>query len=59
MNLPNGTQIIPHDVSTKMGGGNNVTVSVNVAGNVISDDDFVNRIGETISNRVSLALNNM
>lgn len=59
MNLPNGTQIIPHDVSTKMGGGYTINCPVTIQGNVISDNDFVNRIGETISNRVSLALNNM
>lgn len=59
MNLPNGTQIIPHDVSTKMGGGSNVTVNLNISGNVIDNNDFINQIGETISNRVSLAIANM
>lgn len=60
MNLPNGTQIIPHDVSQKMsGGGNNVTVNLNISGNVIDNNDFINQIGETISNRVSLAISNM
>ena len=60
MNLPNGTQIIPHDISQKMasGGGNNVTVNVNISGNVIDDGNFIDRIGQTISDRVSLALAN-
>lgn len=61
VNLPNGTQIIPHDISKKMVSGNNqgVTVNVNISGNVIDNNDFINQIGETISNRVSLAISNM
>lgn len=60
MNLPNGTQIIPHDISKKMASGDsNVTVNVNVAGNIISDDDYINQIGETIAGRVQLALSNI
>lgn len=61
MNLPNGTQIIPHDLSSKMVGneGNNVTVNVNVAGNVIGNQDFIDQVGDAISGRVSLALSNM
>ncbi len=61
VNLPNGTQIIPHDISKKMLSGNNqgVTVNLNISGNVIDNNDFINKIGETISNRVSLALSNM
>ena len=60
MNLPNGTQIIPHDVSKKMaGGGNNVTVNVNVAGNMIGNNEFVDEMGSIISNRIGLALANM
>lgn len=61
MNLPNGTQIIPHDLSSKMVGnsGNNVTVNVNVAGNVIGNESFIDQIGDAISGRVSLALSNM
>lgn len=60
MNLPNGTQIIPHDISQKMASssGNNVTVNVNISGNVIDDGNFIDRIGQTISDRVSLALAN-
>lgn len=61
MNLPNGTQIIPHDLSSKMVGnsGNNVTVNVNVAGNVIGNESFIDQVGDAISERVSLALSNM
>lgn len=62
MNLPNGTQIIPHDISSKMAsssGSNNVTVNLNISGNVIDDGTFIDRIGDTISNRINLALSNM
>lgn len=61
MNLPNGTQIIPHDISQKMArgsGGNNVTVNVTVAGNMIANDDYVNYVGQQIANRVGLAIAN-
>lgn len=61
MNLPNGTQIIPHDISQKLAmgsGGNNITVNVTVAGNMISNDDYVNYMGQQIANRVGLAIAN-
>lgn len=60
VNLPNGTQIIPHDVSQKMvGGGNNVTVNVNVAGNMVGNAEFADEIGDIITGRVQMALANM
>lgn len=62
MNLPSGTQIIPHDISTKIAnnsGGSNVTVNVNVAGNVIGNQDFIDQVGDAISGRVSMAIANM
>lgn len=62
MNLPNGTQIIPHDISTKIAnnsGSNNVTVNVNVAGNMIGNQDFIDQVGDAISGRVTMALANM
>lgn len=61
MNLPNGTQIIPHDVSTKMASNNsnNVSVNLNISGNVVGNDEFINQVGEAITNRVQLALANM
>lgn len=59
LNLPNGTQIIPHDVSSKMGGGYTINCPVTVQGNVISNNDFINQVGEAISNRVQLAISNI
>lgn len=39
--------------------GNNVTVNLNVSGNVISNDEFINEVGEAISGKVQMALANM
>ena len=59
LNLPNGTQIIPNDISKRMTGrGYTVNCPVTVQGNVIGNEDFVNYIGQTISDRVSLAISN-
>lgn len=58
MNLPNGTQIIPHDISQKMTGGYTVNCPVTIQGNVIGNEDFVNYVGNAISSRVQLAISN-
>ena len=59
MNLPNGTQIIPHDISQKMAGsGMTINCPVTIQGNVISNNDFIDEIGNAISSRVSLAIAN-
>lgn len=58
LNLPNGTQIIPHDVSTKMSGGYTINCPVTVQGNVIGNESFINEIGNAITNRVQLAISN-
>lgn len=59
MNLPNGTQIIPHDISARMAGGPQVTVQVTVAGNVIGNKQYADELGETIADKVIRALDNM
>lgn len=58
INLPNGTQIIPHDISQKMTGGYTVNCPVTIQGNVIGNEDFVNYVGNAISSRVQLAISN-
>ena len=59
LNLPNGTQIIPNDISKRMtSGGYSINCPVTVQGNVIGNEDFVNYIGQAIFNRVSLAISN-
>lgn len=62
MNLPNGTQIIPHDISSKMASaGSGLTINVNmpISGNVIGNEQFANDVGDIISSRVSMAISNM
>ena len=55
INLPSGTQIIPHDVSmaaAQSGGGRNVTVNVTVQGNVIGNRAYAEELGEYIARKV-------
>lgn len=59
MNLPNGTQIIPHDISARMAGGPRVTVNVTVAGNVIGNEQYADELGERIVDKLLRAIENM
>lgn len=58
MNLPSGTQIIPHDVSVKAAGGRGVTVNVNIQGNVIGNREYTEQVGEYVGRKVLAALGN-
>lgn len=55
MNLPNGTQIIPHDVAKKQQKANNVTVQVTIQGNVIGNRAFMEQTGTYIANKILVA----
>lgn len=57
--LPNGSQVIPHDLSKQMLGGKTVNINVNVQGNVIGNDDFYNECGNAIYNHLRDALGNV
>lgn len=61
VDLPSGSSVNTNAQTQRelSGVGSNVTVNLNVAGNVIDDGDFINRIGQTISDRVQLAIANM
>ena len=62
LNLPNGTEIIPHDVSKKAAANRNstnITVPITVQGNIYGDADLVNRVGAMIAQRVTLAIGNV
>lgn len=59
MNLPNGTQIIPHDISARIAGGPRVTVNVTVAGNVIGNEQYADEMGEHIADKLLRAIENM
>lgn len=57
--LPNGSQIVPHDLSKQLLGGNNVSININVQGNVIGNEDFYNECGNAIYNHLRDALGNV
>lgn len=58
---PNGTKIIPHDLSEKMINKNDkgINIYVTVQGNVIGNEEFVDYAGNVIANKVKLALTNI
>lgn len=56
--LPNGTQIIPHDVSVKQAGGRSVTVNVTIQGNIIGNREYTEQVGEYVGRKVLAALGN-
>ena len=58
LNLPGGTQIIPHDVSKRMVGGPTIQVYVTVQGNVIGNQAYAQELGDTIVARILRALRN-
>lgn len=55
MNLPNGTQIIPHDVAEKQRKANNISVQVTIQGNVIGNRAFMEQTGAYIANKILVA----
>ena len=62
INLPSGSQIIPNSLSRVAlagGGGQNISITLNVAGNVIGNQDFYNECGRAITERLTAALGNM
>lgn len=61
IDLPRGSSVKTNAQTQRelSGGGNNVTVNVNVAGNMIGNNEFVDEMGSIISNRIGLALANM
>ena len=61
INLPNGSQVIPHDESMKQlaSSHGNVTVNVTIQGNVIGNEDFMDACGRHVTDKVMLAMGNM
>lgn len=60
VNLPNGTQIIPHDVSQKQmtSQGTNLVVNLIVQGNMIGNAQYADYIGAVITQRLKHAMVN-
>lgn len=61
INLPNGSQVIPHDESMKQlaNSNGNVTVNMTIQGNVIGNEAFMNECGKHITEKIMFAMNNM
>lgn len=61
VNLPRGSSVKTNSQTQRelSGSGNNVTVNVNVAGNVIGNQDFIDQVGDAITGRVSMAIANI
>jgi phage-related protein len=61
INLPNGSQVIPHDESLKQLANSNcnVTLNMTIQGNVIGNETFMNECGKHITEKIMLAMNNM
>ena len=55
MNLPNGTQIIPHDVAKKSNGGSSIVVNLTVQGNLIGNRTFMEQTGDYIVRKIIAA----
>lgn len=58
MNLPNGTKIIPHDISRRMAGAPQISVSVNIAGNVIGNREYANEMADVVCGKILRAFEN-
>ena len=52
VNLPNGTQIIPHDVAKKSQGGSSIVVNLTVQGNLIGNRAFMEQTGAYITQKI-------
>ena len=61
VNLPRGSSIKTNAQTQRelSGGGSTFNIPVTIQGNVIGNSEFIDQIGDAISNRVGLALNNM
>lgn len=61
VDLPRGSSIKTNAQTQRElgGGGYTINCPVTVQGNVIGNNDFIDQVGDAISSRVSLALNNM
>jgi len=60
VNLPSGSQIIPHDIAKKSGGGMSIKFGdIIIQGNVIGNQEFLNEMGNMFAIKVKTALANI
>lgn len=60
VNLPNGSQIVPHDISKQAvkSGGVNITIPITIQGNMIGNEQYASYMGSIIMPKIIAALNN-
>jgi hypothetical protein len=58
VDLPRGSRIIPHDISSKMAknSGGNITIPVTIMGNVIGNQEFINQLAEAFARKLQVAM---
>jgi len=59
VDLPNGTRIIPHDVSRKQAGEVSIAINLNVQGNLIGNEQYAQYIGNVIGQKIKMAYANL
>ena len=58
VDLPKGSKVYPHTKSANMRQAPNISLSINIQGNVIGNEDFANMISEKVCGNLSTALAN-
>lgn len=60
VDLPNGTRIIPHDISQKQAGnGAGIVININVQGNMIGNEQYAQYIGNVVGQKIKMAYANL
>lgn len=58
VDLPQGTRIIPHDISQQIAknSGGGITVNVTVMGNMIGNQEFLNKLTDAFARKLQIAM---
>lgn len=58
VDLPQGSRIIPHDISQQMAknSGGGITVNVNIMGNMIGNNEFLNQLTDAFARKLQVAM---
>ncbi len=60
VDLPNGTRIIPHDISQKQAvNGADIVININIQGNMIGNEQYAQYIGNVIGQKIKMAYANL
>lgn len=56
VSLPRGSSVASTDKTQKLMGGNNINISVNIQGNMVGNNEFINQIADVFSMKLRTAL---